>query len=122
LIYTGNGWFISLLPASSCKWIVFYRSPEFAMTAPQVAQQVTPQVRKMLEACLEACIKPCSRGKIQETPQLSDRENVRKVYIRAALNAGWLAMTIPGKPNSRFQKYVITESGKKAIKAIRKPQ
>ena len=85
---------------------------------PQVAQQVTPQVRKMLEAC----IKPCSRGKIQETPQLSDRENVRKVYIRAALNAGWLAMTIPGKPNSRFQKYVITESGKKAIKAIRKPQ
>jgi len=78
---------------------------------PQVTTEVTPQVLTMLKACM----KPLSREEIMEILGLSDRENLRKSYIKPALEAGWLAMTIPDKPRSSRQRYVTTERGRAVI-------
>ena len=102
--------------------IMFYRSDvgDLAEDAvckvdtTQVTPQVTPQVRKMLEAC----IKPRSRDEIQQIMGLSDREHLRKAYLLHALEAGWITMTIPDKPRSRMQMYVITEAGKKTLESV----
>lgn len=43
--------------------------------------------------------------------RLNDRKHFRVAYLQPALDAGLIAMTIPDKPNSRLQKYRITEQG-----------
>jgi predicted transcriptional regulator len=68
---------------------------------------------------LSACTDPKSREEIQEILSLADRWHLRKAYILPALEAGWLAMTIPDKPRSSKQKYVTTEKGKKMIEEAR---
>ncbi|MGQ0524737.1 MAG: Fic family protein, partial [Betaproteobacteria bacterium] len=42
---------------------------------------------------------------------LRDDEHFRKAYLLPALEAGWVEMTIPDKPNSRLQKYRLTAAG-----------
>jgi DNA-binding PadR family transcriptional regulator len=37
---------------------------------------------------------------------------MRLAYVLAALAAGLIQMTIPAKPNSRLQKYRLTEKGR----------
>lgn len=44
-----------------------------------------------------------------------NRSKFRNRFIVSLINRGLLKMTHPDKPNSRLQKYQITELGKKAI-------
>ncbi len=66
---------------------------------PQV--NVTPQVKSLLDI-LEG---EMSREDIQVALGLDDRKSFRERYIKPALEAGLIEMTIPDKPNSRLQKY-----------------
>jgi ATP-dependent DNA helicase RecG len=47
-----------------------------------------------------------------------DRKHFQTVYLRPMLEAGWLARTIPDKPNSRNQRYITTEKGKQHIQNL----
>ncbi len=40
---------------------------------------------------------------------LSDRKSFRERYLRPALQAGLIEMTLPDKPNSRLQKYRLID-------------
>ena len=44
-----------------------------------------------------------------------DRKRFREQFIKPLLDLGLLQMTIPDKPNSRFQRYRATEAGLKAM-------
>lgn len=45
-------------------------------------------------------------------------EHFRKTYIKPAIKEGFIEMTIPDKPNSRFQKYRLTSKGEKLKKQL----
>jgi Fic family protein len=78
-------------------------------TAPQVAPQVTPQVERLLEV-LEG---EKTREELQRAIGLKDRKSFRERYLKPALAQGWIEMNIPGKPNSRLQKYRLTDRGQR---------
>lgn len=53
-----------------------------------------------------------TRGELQEKLQLKNRDYFRKHYLIPALESNLIEMTHPDKPNSRHQKYRLTEKGK----------
>ena len=56
------------------------------------------------------------RAEIQEVLSLKDRKHFQEKYLRPALEAGFVEMTIPDKPLSSLQKYRLTEAGKALLK------
>jgi hypothetical protein len=56
--------------------------------------------------------KEMSRQEIQAALALRGRENFEARYLKPALEADLVERTIPGKPNSRLQKYRLTEKGR----------
>lgn len=68
---------------------------------PQVTPQVTPQVKELLLALKGEM----SRDELQTALGLQDRKSFSARYLKPALNAGLIEMTIPEKFNSRLQKY-----------------
>jgi predicted HTH transcriptional regulator len=63
--------------------------------------------------------------RIQTELKLQDRKYLRESYLQPALNKGLIEMTLPGKPNSRYQKYRLTEKGnkmKQRLKAKKSPK
>ena len=87
-------------------------------SAPQVAPQVTPQVSELL-AVIQG---EMSREAMQAALGLSDRKSFRERYLQPALADGLIAMTIPDKPNSRLQRYRLTDKGQLHLAHIRPPQ
>lgn len=84
---------------------------------PQVTPQVTPQVRALLGAIVDA---PLSRGELQETVGIKDREHFRKAYLEPLLTVDWIERTIPDKPTSSLQKYRLTEKGRSLLEQLNK--
>jgi len=54
---------------------------------------------------LEALKGEMSRTEIQQALGLRDRKSFHDRYLKPALQAGVIEMTLPDKPNSRLQKY-----------------
>jgi Fic family protein len=77
-------------------------------SAPQADPQVTPQVGELLAAIQGEM----GREALQATLGLSDRKSFRERYLKPALADGLIEMTIPDKPNSRLQKYRLTDKGR----------
>jgi len=75
---------------------------------PQVAPQVSPQVAQLLQVLNGDML----RNEIQQTLGLKDRKSFNARYLKPALEAGLVEMTLPDKPSSRLQRYRLTEHGK----------
>ena len=79
----------------------------------QVEAQVKAQVDlRILQACAETPLSSAEIATALGHKTLSG--NVRRA-LPALREAGLLEFTIPGKPNSRLQKYRLTENGKQAL-------
>jgi len=81
----------------------------------QVDVQVGVQVEKLL-LCLNSG--SFTTKEIQQNLSLKQRHGVFINYIQPALKLGLIEMTIPDKPNSRLQKYRLTDKGKEFKKKI----
>ncbi|HHN47846.1 MAG TPA: DUF4062 domain-containing protein [Bacteroidales bacterium] len=86
----------------------------------QDAMQDTMQVTMQVEHLLEKLEGVMSREELQEKLVINNRDYFRRAYIIKALKAGLIAMTIPNKPNSKNQKYHLTEKGKALQSQLRK--
>lgn len=75
---------------------------------PEVAPEVTPEVARLLPLC----VGPRTRKELQEELGLSDEKHFRTAYLQAAMEQGYLAMTVPDRPTSRSQKYRLTEKAR----------
>lgn len=80
-------------------------------SAPQVTPQVSPQVGELLAAIRGEM----SREALQSALGLLDRKSFRERYLKPALADGLIEMTIPDKPNSRLQKYRLTDQGRQRL-------
>ena len=78
----------------------------------QVDEQVTPQVVAVLNAAGNG---PKSREELQRAAGIKDREHFRKAYLEPLISAGRMERTIPGKPNSRYQKYRTSKKGMRLL-------
>ena len=74
----------------------------------QVTAQVTGEVQRLLLA-LDA---EMSRQQLLDTLGMTHREHFRSAYLKPALDAGVVEMTLPDKPNSSNQRYRRTALGK----------
>ena len=65
--------------------------------------------RNMLTVLKGGCA--MSTSELAEKVGISQPKNLRRRYLRLLLDMGLVEYTIPHKPNSRLQKYRITEKG-----------
>ena len=79
----------------------------------QVAGQVTGQVAEEINRLLSVLDGEMSRREIQDRLVLKGRANFEARYLKPALDAGLVEPTIPSKPNSRLQRYRLTDQGKR---------
>jgi len=79
---------------------------------PQVAPQVTPQVKRLLQTMQGEM----TRAQLQNALGLRDRKSFHERYLKPALSEGLIEMTIPEKPNSRLQRYRLTEKARKWLR------
>jgi ATP-dependent DNA helicase RecG len=82
--------------------------PRDPTPTPQVTPPVTPQVGRLLDRLAGEM----TRSEIMSVMGLKDRMHFAREYLERALEAGVIEMTIPDKPNSRLQRYRITEAGR----------
>lgn len=82
--------------------------------AGPVAREVTGEVKELVSVCRDAM----TRRNLQVSLSLRGEEDFRKLYLVPALDAGYIEMTIPDKPNSRLQKYRLTAKGKALLATI----
>ncbi|WP_349654509.1 Fic family protein [Pseudoalteromonas sp. S3260] len=54
--------------------------------------------------------KPLNRQELQNLLGLKDRKHFRERYLKPAIEAGIIEMTIPEKPNSKMQQYKLTQT------------
>ncbi len=79
----------------------------------EVTPPVIPPVKRLIDLLGEKG--KLGAGAIREALGLKDRTHVRNTYIVPALEAELIEYTIPEKPNSRLQKYRLTDKGKEWV-------
>jgi hypothetical protein len=84
----------------------------FTRSGLEVFKQDTAQDTAQVRDLIMNVDGEMNRDEIQKKLILTHRENFRKFYLKPALESGLIEMTIPGKPNSKHQKYRRTEKGK----------
>jgi predicted HTH transcriptional regulator len=91
-------------------------------TIGQATEQVPSKYRPSPEQVkiLRFCKKPKKRSQIQKHLKLKHREYFRTGILGPLLEKGFIKMTLPDKPKSSKQEYVITDKGKKMIENSRK--
>lgn len=89
-----------------------------SITKSQTPQQ-TPQVKNTIHLDIQApqvialinvfnqSEKPLNRQELQNQLGLKDRKHFRERYLKPAIDAGIIEMTIPEKPNSKMQQYKL---------------
>ncbi len=79
---------------------------------PQVNPQVTPQVTPQVQGLVGILDEAMTREEMQKQLRITNRKYFRENYLKPAIKSGLIEMTIPDKPNSRNQKYRLTQKGK----------
>ena len=90
-------------------------TPEVSGQAEQVeekaAETVTPEVTPEVARLLGVLHGERSRAELQLALALRDPDHVRELYVKPALAAGVIEMTLPHKPRSSKQRYRLTAAG-----------
>ena len=77
-----------------------------------ITGQVTGQVGQLLKNIKGEM----SRAQMQKVLDLAHRDHFTEAYLKPALDAGLIEMTIPDKPRSSKQRYRLTDKGRQWLK------
>jgi ATP-dependent DNA helicase RecG len=75
------------------------------------------EVAMEVAALLKVVVGDMSRQELQTAMSLKNADHFRKAYILPAIAAEVLEMTLPEQPNSRLQRYRLTNKGLQWLKA-----
>jgi len=84
----------------------------------QVRDQVRDQVDQEIWQILAFCQEARSRKEILNHIGLTNKSTNFKRHIEPIVEQNWIGMTIPEKPRSSKQQYMLTEKGKKLIELM----
>ncbi|MFC1695236.1 Fic family protein [Pseudomonadota bacterium] len=110
LVYLSN----MLDPAKSAFPDCFVQQTE--QVTEQVTVQVTVRVRHLI---LTIGNEPKAAVELMELLKLRNRPSFQQTYLRPASKLGVIEMTLPDKPRSQNQKYLITDLGRKVREKLR---
>ena len=79
------------------------------MAANQFVVRIGPQVTPEVGRLLEVMHGEMKRTDIQGALGLKDPKHFRGNYLQPALDAGLIEMTVPEKPQSRLQRYRLSQ-------------
>jgi hypothetical protein len=99
-------------------WSLSNTLSEAQITAILDGKQViaaAPPSRPQVKRLLKVMQTEMTREALQSALDLQDRKSFRERYLKPALEDGLIEMTIPGKPNSRLQKYRLTDKGRRRL-------
>jgi len=68
---------------------------------------------KRTASLVKICVLPRTRKEMQAFVGIASREHFSKTFLTHLLDTGQLKITIPDKPNSRYQKYVRVNAAEK---------
>ena len=74
-------------------------------TGQDTEQDTEPDSR--INKLIEFCAFPRSRKEMQDHVRIASREHFLNVFLKPLLESGSIVMTIPDKPNSKNQKYIV---------------
>lgn len=94
--------------------VVLMRAADMPGQAADTYRTSTGQVPDKM-AILEFCRQPRSVREIMAFSGMKHRETFMNNYLHPMIREGVLSLTIPDKPRSPKQRYVITEDGRKAL-------
>jgi ATP-dependent DNA helicase RecG len=77
--------------------------------------QVTTQVDDIILHLLQACEEPATLTELMFQLGYRSRKHFRAAIVGNAINKGFIERTSPDKPQSRFQRYRLTEKGKEIL-------
>ena len=118
-------WFLTRLPVheqarvgstgQDAEQATVYETGQDEREAKQVTRQVTGQdtgqVTGQVERLVAALTHEMGRAHLQAAMRLAHRDHFTAAYLRPALEAGLIEMTLPDKPTSRNQCYRRTAAG-----------
>ena len=84
---------------------------EKSLLSPHDTPQDPPQVTECVERLIGAIQRESSRAELQAALKLRDRRSFIDTYLKPALEAGLIEMTLRDKPTSRNQRYRRTSAG-----------
>lgn len=97
---------------------------DFNEKLSQVVSQVVSQVKGAdLEQVIAVFIslqKAMSMAELMEKFGQVNRTRFKRTCLDILIHTGLATPTVPDKPNSRFQKYVLTEKGKSIIESVKR--
>ena len=73
----------------------------------EASSKARSMTMKRMELLLEFCITPRTRQEMQQCIGVEARRNFIETYLNPLIEQGRLIMTIPDKPNSRNQRYIV---------------
>ncbi|TPG74523.1 Fic family protein [Pseudomonas arsenicoxydans] len=90
------------------------RLPAHPVSLTQEA--TTMEVTMEVAALLKVVDGDMSRRELQNAMNLKNADHFRKAYVLPAITSGVLEMTLPEQPNSRLQRYRLTNKGLQWLK------
>lgn len=85
----------------------------------QETMQETTQVTTQVEKLLNVFDGLHNRQELQHKLGLANREHFRKSYLQPTIDLGLITPTIPDKPTSSKQRYMITDKGKNILSYLK---
>ncbi|NLO02619.1 MAG: ATP-dependent DNA helicase [Bacteroidales bacterium] len=91
---------------------------KLGLSRDQVGTKLGPSWDQVI-SLLDLCREPQSVQSLMGLVHWTNRTKFRNKYINLFLIMEYIQMTVPSKPNSSKQKYIITEKGNKFLKFIK---